>query len=280
VTRCWSQFRFIHPRPKPFEAPTTRSDPGQNAPAPPRTPVRTFGKRVGGNPSLVRISYPPPVPHRPGRRGSQGERWGPSTWAGSVVLLFVQVPSPASSPDETRRLLGHSFIASSSTASPRVAWKQEEDGVRIVALGSSQGARPEDNRRSRRPCRSRNSIEVAKPARETTVPGGLTQTPWSQFWSRNRDSWLLSSLPAAGPYGTGVAVRSGVPAARCPPPADRVAEPAVSGTGAEEPRRAGECGATFSGLVCAARMGGSAEAMTESAGDGSSDGLACAGSGS
>ncbi|WP_442814722.1 hypothetical protein [Streptomyces sp. NBC_01198] len=29
-----------------------------------RTPGRTVGKRVGGNPSRVRISYPPPVPHR------------------------------------------------------------------------------------------------------------------------------------------------------------------------------------------------------------------------
>ena len=30
----------------------------------PRTVTRTVGKRVGGNPSRVRISYPPPVPHR------------------------------------------------------------------------------------------------------------------------------------------------------------------------------------------------------------------------
>ncbi len=34
---------------------------GQDVPAPPRTPRRTFGKRVGGNPSRVRISYPPPL---------------------------------------------------------------------------------------------------------------------------------------------------------------------------------------------------------------------------
>src|SRR5689334_4200296 len=30
----------------------------------PRGLGRTLGKRVGGNPSRVRISYPPPVPHR------------------------------------------------------------------------------------------------------------------------------------------------------------------------------------------------------------------------
>ncbi|MFI2352011.1 helix-turn-helix transcriptional regulator [Streptomyces sp. NPDC019443] len=42
----------------------TGSAASQDAPAHPRTPVRTFGKRVRGNLSRVRISYPPPVPHR------------------------------------------------------------------------------------------------------------------------------------------------------------------------------------------------------------------------
>ena len=53
---------LIRPRPVPFTIPPTRgSVPGQNNPVPLRTPGRTFGKRVGGNPSRVRISYPPPL---------------------------------------------------------------------------------------------------------------------------------------------------------------------------------------------------------------------------
>ena len=38
---------------------------------------RTLGKRVGGNPSRVRISYPPPVPHRARRRRAPPFAVGP-----------------------------------------------------------------------------------------------------------------------------------------------------------------------------------------------------------
>ncbi|NHI08644.1 hypothetical protein STPH2_4009 [Streptomyces sp. KO7888] len=55
----------IHPRPAPS---ATRRQlhaaAGQNVPDHSWTHRRTFGKRVGGNSSRVRISYPPPVPHR------------------------------------------------------------------------------------------------------------------------------------------------------------------------------------------------------------------------
>jgi hypothetical protein len=45
-----------------------RSTAGQYAPGPACTQQRTVGKRVGGNPSRVRISYPPPVLEQAERR--------------------------------------------------------------------------------------------------------------------------------------------------------------------------------------------------------------------
>ncbi|MGW1866148.1 glutamate ligase domain-containing protein [Streptomyces mauvecolor] len=54
---------LIHPRPLPFTTESeTYSAPGQDTHGHRRTPRRRLGKHVGGNPSPVRISYPP---HRP-----------------------------------------------------------------------------------------------------------------------------------------------------------------------------------------------------------------------
>ena len=56
----------------------------------PRGLGRTLGKRVGGNPSRVRISYPPPVPHRARCRRAPPLAVGPfDVVSALVVLVFV-----------------------------------------------------------------------------------------------------------------------------------------------------------------------------------------------
>lgn len=57
---------------------------------------RTLGKRVGGNPSRVRISYPPPVPHRAQRRRA------PPLAVGPFAVLRLRCPSRFSSRSASR----------------------------------------------------------------------------------------------------------------------------------------------------------------------------------
>jgi hypothetical protein len=69
---------LIHFRPAPSRrSRSERFTAGQDAYDRHRTPVRTVGKRVGGNPSRVRISYPPPVPHRARCRRAPPSAVGP-----------------------------------------------------------------------------------------------------------------------------------------------------------------------------------------------------------
>ena len=65
-----------------------------------RDPANTVGKRVGGNPSRVRISYPPPVPHRARCRRA------PLFAAGPFVVAFKpRCPSLATIDED--RILAH-----------------------------------------------------------------------------------------------------------------------------------------------------------------------------
>ncbi|WP_425579095.1 IS5 family transposase [Streptomyces lannensis] len=51
-----------------------------------RTGTRTVGKRVGGNPSRVRISYPPPLLSPGNTSKGPTSRWGPSTLSSDFVV--------------------------------------------------------------------------------------------------------------------------------------------------------------------------------------------------
>src|SRR5206468_5429343 len=56
---------------------------------------RTLGKRVGGNPSRVRISYPPPVPHRARCRRAPPFAVGPFVVCGRRARPPQHVRAPA-----------------------------------------------------------------------------------------------------------------------------------------------------------------------------------------
>jgi Transposase len=72
-------FGLIHLRSGPSRDPfIRRSTAGQDIPVRRRAPTRPVGKRAQGNLSRVRISYPPPVPHRAHRR-SRSQRPCPSS---------------------------------------------------------------------------------------------------------------------------------------------------------------------------------------------------------
>ena len=72
-----------------------------------RTARRTVGKRVGGNPSRVRISYPPPLLSPGNTSKGPTSRWGPSTLSSDfVVLVFVHSGCFRGSPDGVDDLPG------------------------------------------------------------------------------------------------------------------------------------------------------------------------------
>ncbi|MEY9955302.1 hypothetical protein ABH932_001034 [Streptacidiphilus sp. MAP5-52] len=98
----------VHPRSAPSE-PQRRSHcaAGQDSCELPRTPGRTVGKRVGGNPSRVRISYPPHPPNW-ANEGSHRMSVGPFVVLSAlVVLVFVHKARFGGAPDGTGDLPGH-----------------------------------------------------------------------------------------------------------------------------------------------------------------------------
>jgi hypothetical protein len=104
----------IHPRPIAFGAePTAHLAAGQDTCERPRTAGRTVGKCVGGNPSRVRISYPPPLPDWAEAEGPTALRSGPS----SLLQFWLQLLLSACSWSTLRA--GRSLPSGSSSSAAR-----------------------------------------------------------------------------------------------------------------------------------------------------------------
>ncbi len=109
---------LIHTRPPGFSRPwATGSVAGQDGFERAWTPSSRIGKRVGGNPSRVRISYPPPLPAMAARRPRLGTRSGPSAFSGSVSVSLD--PIAAGRPRTPRAADGDRQTTTRRTRSPQ-----------------------------------------------------------------------------------------------------------------------------------------------------------------
>jgi YD repeat-containing protein len=114
--RPWACWRSRQP-PRSALRPCTRTRRPISRSAP---SARTVGKRVGGNPSRVRISYPPPLPHR------ARCRWAPQQAAGLIVIFRLSWRLRLS-PCCLRSLVG----------SPSAGQPDPAGGARATAIGES-----------------------------------------------------------------------------------------------------------------------------------------------
>jgi hypothetical protein len=93
----------IHPRSAGSDPPPSRlSAAGQDCGEPSRTPGRTVGKRVGGNPSRVRISYPP---HPPTWADVGPDRIAVGPYVVRGLQFGLQLPEPLTLPHPIRALI-------------------------------------------------------------------------------------------------------------------------------------------------------------------------------